>query len=412
LTGAPNAPDFEGTVPNSAANDQARRTPIGALWPLLSNSAKSQEVVVDEIDVSIGCVQNCSIKLHISMAPQKETSTIDGITGFCGGREVFLGFATSAVLHQASFADVLDESSNTGYQRRFSPKHSVEFREYIQRPGNTTIPLTFNLRSGLSELWNLKRMRGGLARLTLNIAKGKPLAQVDCQHRLGYLGDVRVPLAFMTFIGLSVREETQIFNVINGKAKGLNPSLLDYHEIKLAENLEKERPELLIAYLLNSEEHSPWIKKLDLGGNPTVGMKRRASLRLMQEAVKRFLRSTKILREKSAVFASNVLIDFWQAIVLLLDTEWNDPRKHFLTKGIGVYSLTSLAADLYREASSANIEADLHYFVGELSQFAKQIDWSSDGPLKGLGGVSGADQAHELIRKVRMRARLKVMNNG
>jgi DGQHR domain-containing protein len=338
--------------------------------------------------------------------------TVDGVLGRCGGQEVFLGFASSALLHEMSVADVLDESTNTGYQRRFSPKHSLEFREYIQQPKNTTIPLTFNLRRDSSELWDLKRKPGGLARLTLRRGSGKPLAQVDCQHRLGYLGDVNVPLAFMTFIGLSVPEEMQIFNVINGKAKGLNPSLLDYHEIRLAENLEKERPELLIAFMLNTEERSPWVKRLDLGGNPTVGMKRRASLRTMQEAVKRFLRATKILRAKPATFACKVLIDFWQAIALVLETEWNDPRRHFLTKGVGVYSLTSIAADLYREAAANNIDADFHYFVGALSPFAKKFDWSSTGPLKGLGGVAGADQAYELIRKARMRARLKVMNHG
>lgn len=337
---------------------------------------------------------------------------IPGVVGLCGGREVFLGFATSSLLHEASFADVLDESTNTGYQRRFSPKHSLEFREFIQERGTTTIPLTFNLRPELSALWKLDRARGAAARLILRLGQGKPLAQVDCQHRLGYLGDMDIPLAFMTFIGLTVREEMQIFSVINGKAKGLNPSLLDYHEVRLAANLEKERPELLIAFLLNSEEQSPWFKKLDLGGNPTVGMKRRASLRTMQEAVKRFLRGTKILRERDATLACKVLLDFWQAIVVVLEAQWNDPRRHFLTKGIGVYSLTSIAADLYREALAKAAEPDLHFFVGELSQFAKGFDWSSTGPLKGLGGGSGADQAYELIRKARMRARLKVMKHA
>src|SRR5207244_2639995 len=107
--------------------------------------------------------------------------------------------------------------------------------------------------------------------------------------------------------------------------------------------------------------------------------KRRASLRTMQEAVKRFLRSTKIRPEKTATYACKVLIDFWQAIVLVLDAEWNYARRHFLTKGIGVYSLTSIAADLYREAVAKGVEPDMHYFVGELSQFAKHFDWSSTG---------------------------------
>jgi len=337
---------------------------------------------------------------------------IDGLIGRCGGQEVFLGFAPASLLYRASFADVLDESKNTGYQRRFAPKHSLEFREFIQQQGHTTIPLTFNLRPEAGALWRLKRRLGSSgAQLILVLDTGKPLAQVDCQHRLGCLADIDVSLAFMTFIGLDVPEEMRIFSVINGKAKGLNPSLLDYHEVRLAENLERERPELLVAFTLNTEERSPWFKKLDLGGNPTVGMKRRASLRTMQEATKRFLRATKILEDQDGSFVSNVLIDFWQAVTLVLQKQWADPRRHFLTKGVGVYSLTSIAADLYREAIATGSTPDLRFFVDSL-QFAKHFDWSSNGPLKGLGGVSGADQAYELIRKARTRAKMKVLNHG
>jgi hypothetical protein len=132
----------------------------------------------------------------------------------------------------------------------------------------------------------------------------------------------------------------------------------------------------------------------------------------MQEAVKRFLRTTTVLQHHDAPFVSNLLIDFWRAIALVLDSEWADPRRHFLTKGIGVYSLTSLAGDLYSEAMASVITPDLPFFVDALSQFAKTFNWSSNGPLKGLGGVAGADHAYELIRKARNRARLKVMRHG
>ena len=80
------------------------------------------------------------------------------------------------------------------------------------------------------------------------------MAQVDCQHRLGNLCDLSIPLPFMCFIGLSEREEMEVFSVINSKAKGLSTSLLDYHEAQLAESLAQERPELFIALQLNSIE--------------------------------------------------------------------------------------------------------------------------------------------------------------
>ena len=83
------------------------------------------------------------------------------------------------------------------------------------------------------------------------------MAQVDCQHRLGYLSDVDVPLPFMCFVGLSVREEMEIFGIINSKAKGLSNSLLDFHDASLAADLGVERPELFIALQLNTNSESP-----------------------------------------------------------------------------------------------------------------------------------------------------------
>ena len=57
----------------------------------------------------------------------------DGIMGMSAGREVFLGFAPANLLHSLSFADVLDEDTGRGYQRRFNPAHSLDFRKYIQQ---------------------------------------------------------------------------------------------------------------------------------------------------------------------------------------------------------------------------------------------------------------------------------------
>ena len=56
---------------------------------------------------------------------------------------------------------------------------------------------------------------------------------MDCQHRLGALGDSDVSLAFMSYIGLSLREEMALFTIINSKAKGLSSSLTDFHESNL-----------------------------------------------------------------------------------------------------------------------------------------------------------------------------------
>ncbi len=329
---------------------------------------------------------------------------LSGIVGLCGDRKVFLGFATARVLGDLSFPDVLDESTGKGYQRRFNRQHSFEFKKYIQKPGASTIPLTFNLRADRAEFWSLdSNADEGLATLTISGASIKVMAQVDGQHRLGYLGDSDTAFAFMTFIGLSVDEEMEVFRVINGKAKGLSGSLLDFTEARLAGvNLQTHKPELYIALRLHEDEQSPWHGRLDLGGERVVGNLRQASLRTMQYATKRFLREAKSvnIRPDQAVC---VLIAFWKAIAFVLESQWGRPRKHMLTKGIGVYCLMSMAGLLTREANDRGIAADFDFFVSTLSDFVDRIDWTNDGPLKGFGGASGADAAFSLLAQERSR---------
>src|SRR5438477_466418 len=145
------------------------------------------------------------------------------------GREVFLGFAPANLLYSLSFADVLDEDTGRGYQRRFNPAHSLDFRKYIQQDKSSTIPLTFNAR---------------------------------------------------------------------------------------------ERTELFIALHLNNETESPWYRQLNLGGHTTSGMTRRASLRTMQKAIKKFLTQTKILQRQRPDAVAQMVLDFWSAIALLLRDAW------------------------------------------------------------------------------------------
>jgi len=328
-----------------------------------------------------------------------------GQLGKCGGREVFIGFASAATLAEISFVDQLDEQTGEGYQRRFHQEHSKEFKRYIQQPGASTIPLTFNLRDGDS--WSFLRLPNASAPVVLQIDSdaGAVMSQVDCQHRLGHMGDSDIPFAFMTYIGLSVNEEIELFRVINGKAKGLSGSLLDFTEAKLlSDSLSSVRPELFIAIELHQKSSSPWFQRLDLGGERTVGMSRQASLRTMQNAAKRFLKESKLPKDQIKEQGPFIVMEFWKAICLLLPCEWDGPRKHMLTKGIGVYSLMSLAGILVREGLSADIECNKDYFISKLSPFIHKLDWSNHGSFEGLGGVGGADKAFELINAVRARS--------
>ena len=330
-----------------------------------------------------------------------------GVLGMSAGREVFLGFAPANLLHSLSFADVLDEDTGRGYQRRFNPGHSLDFRKYIQQEKSTTIPLTFNARKRADGAWQIVRGQAPNARLVIVQENAKILTQVDCQHRLGYLNDLTLVLPFMCFLGLTEREEMEIFNVINSKAKGLSTSLLDFHDATLASDLAADRPELFIALHLNNESQSPWYRQLNLGGTTTSGLSRRASLRTMQKAIKRFLVQTKILQHRGPDVVAQIVLDFWSAVALLLRDAWDNPRKSIICKGVGVYSLMGVAGDLVNEAGNATI--DKRYFSGKLADFVFDVDWSNGGLFRGLGGEGGVKQALALLRSTRGKGQLRVV---
>ena len=323
--------------------------------------------------------------------------SIPGVVGLCGGLEVFLGFAAASVLHSLSFADTLDEDSGQGYQRPRNRGHSLDFKRYISLPNSSTIPLTFNLRPDLAQAWQLERGSDGCAVLHLDPAT-PCLAQVDCQHRLGELGDSRVPLAFMTFMGLDLRTEMGLFVVINSKAKGLSSSLTDFHESTLLANLAEDAPQLYIARKLNDDSTSPWHKLIRCGGENTSGLKRRTSFRMMQKTIARFLSQTRGTLVGDTESKYQVIKSFWRAVVRVFPNEWNNSRHHLLTKGVGLYSLMGLLSDIVNDAQGSVLDEET--FVSRLAPLASHVDWTSRGMFANAGGQKGATEIHHRLRKV------------
>ena len=179
------------------------------------------------------------------------------------------------VTGKIQFSDVLDEETGRGYQRPINTKHSTDFRKYAQgqkaQQSRSLLISAQNIRDPGKFLEEGEHTKLVISRDT------KVPSQIDCQHRLGYIGDLDLNLPFMTFVGLDKQEEMAIFNVINSKAKGLSSSLTDFHDSKLLADLEIAKPELYLAIKLNDDVKSPWYKQLDLGGTNTSGMQRRAS---------------------------------------------------------------------------------------------------------------------------------------
>ena len=328
----------------------------------------------------------------------KDAVILRGQLGRCGHLEVFLGFASSQVLYRSSFADILQEETGEGYQRPRNVAHSRGFREYILQPGTSTIPLTFNLRGEMRRHWQIERdPSDGMC--SLYLAKdAQCMAQVDCQHRLGELAGEVISLAFMSFIGLDLRMEMALFNIINSRAKGLSSSLTDYHESNLLADLAGEAPHLFIARKLNEDPASPWYKLIRYGGETTSGLKRRTSLRMMQKTVQRFLKQTNGLALGNIDDKYEVVARYWRAVTRVFPDEWRDHRHHLLTKGIGLYSLMYLLADIVQRYGGRCPSED--EFVSELLPLQACIDWASKGMFADAGGQKGAIEVYGVLKRV------------
>lgn len=329
---------------------------------------------------------------------KKGSIFINGQVGVCGGLRTFLGFAPAHLLYTYSFVDVLNEETGEGYQRPRNEAHSRGFKDYIHKSHASTIPLTFNLRGNAGKDWQVEIQNDstGYARLILN-SGAKPLAQVDCQHRLGKLGDSDIPLAFMTFIGLDLRTEMALFNIINSKARGLSSSLTDYHETNLLKNLADDAPHLYIARRLNDDSNSPWHRLIRYGGETNSGLKRRTSFRMIQKTISRFLNDidAEALGNVDSIYM--LIAEYWWAIRRLFKSDWQNHRKSLLTKGIGLYALMRLLPLLLRSHEYKLKTRDDFYQA--LKPLTRKIDWSSKGMFSGIGGQAGVQEVLQYLKR-------------
>jgi DGQHR domain-containing protein len=334
----------------------------------------------------------------------RQELSIPVLLGRCGQLPVVLGSAPAKDLFAVSFADVFDEAAQTGYQRPCDRRHAQEFQAYIETPGATTIPLTLNLRGAAGSGWRLEPPSGGdgsRANLRLRLPapdEDRVVARVDCQHRLEMMSESEMPLAFQCFLSLPPHDEMRVFNVINSKAKGLNPSLIDYHQSVLSD-VARDAADLYIAKRLHDDPTSVWHKNLKLGGASTQGATRRMTLRGMRHAVQLFLHHA-LVGELPIEDQYRVVAALWSAVVRTWPDAWNDPRKHLLTKGIGVQGLSLLAADVVKLALGEGDDLNETTFERHFGR-VRDFDWSNTGPFRGLGGRGGARVVHhELGRRL------------
>jgi hypothetical protein len=121
----------------------------------------------------------------------------------------------------------------------------------------------------------------------------------------------------------------------------------------------------------------------------------------MQKAIRDYLLlPSRILERETIEATAGMVVEFWQAVTDVLPGPWNDPRGHLITKGVCVYALTGLMAQVYRERGST-AACSRRAFRAEIAGFSSHVNWGGHGTFKGLGGEAGAKEALRILLQIR-----------
>lgn len=314
--------------------------------------------------------------------------------------EVYLGSAPLKTLAKISFPDRAVMDAEEGAQRALKKGHAKAFAKFIEDPKSLNVkkasapPLIFNSRVKL----RFQEIEDGFGTLTIP-DDDHALAQVDGQHRLAETGKVEKSLPFVVYQDLDRTEEMGLFTIINDKHEGLGKSLVDKNRAQLlgAELPEKE-PHLDIAVKLNEEKKSPWYHLVDTGGEKTPGTKRRVTLRSLQEATREMISGPRCQNATSAT-KLEVVTNFWKGVVAIFPKEWDKPRNHLLTKGVGVRALAAVGRDVIEERIGAG-DYTPEAFSKALDKLSG-FDWgNTTSVFAAWGGQKGVKLATILLNRI------------
>ena len=230
--------------------------------------------------------------------------------------------------------------------------------------------------------------RAGEARVRLEISASpaRCMAQVDCQHRLGHLADLPIALPFMCFIGLSEREEMEVFSVINSKAKGLSTSLLDFHDAQLAATSQPRATRAL--HRAASEQRRQTRRGIASSTSaarrpPAWSAARRCARCRRRSRV--FLKRHEALARRIRGGRAQVVLDFWCGAVGRAPDQWSEsPQAHADQRR------RRLCADGHRRRPLSRGRDGGRGLRPAVSRqrasadFAGEFDWSTDWPAEGI----------------------------
>lgn len=307
------------------------------------------------------------------------------------GRVFYQGTVSSQVAVNFCYSKLFNDPSGKGYQRPINKKRCKDFADYLsQGEDSLYTPILLNA-CGNWEFHAYDKHRGSYGRLICR----KKGTLMDGQHRLAGIQeyiketDSTLTVPFLAFHYLDDDDEIKLFDVINTKAKGIGTSLSRY--------LNRHNDDFgWVATNLILKPESPFFSKGTLIGRRTK--EKHITLQNLYQIVNLLTKKSplaKLPKEK----VLNVALFYFNLIKELLPDQWDDYKNYRLTHITCLNALAIVGNDLINEAYSEKTQQTDSVKIANKLVNLSEIDWSSNGDLKFLKGMSGSKFLSDDIRR-------------
>jgi DGQHR domain-containing protein len=340
----------------------------------------------------------------------------------CLGYKVYRGSVKACDLEPATWIDFYDDEVNPmGYQRPFNEERSKEAAGYAES-ANAFWPesvlairdneevddevdkVTYNFVpvSTGSKFGELIVEYNGQRTETIQgqvFKWRRAFSQVDCQHRLGKMGESDKDITVCIIPGIKRLEEAVIFKTINDKQKKISTSLVDAI-IQLSQS-PLEAPEVHWAFDMSRDAGSCFYKKVDAEGRNITGQVYLVTLRTLKTSVSSLAGGKRFINENMndmAVYDQFYILirSYWNEVRNLWPNEFSDVRNFKLMMVPGIKGLARYGRKFFIDAfevgsNSTNLSSRINA-VG-----ARAMDWSSRGRLIDATGNAGIRVVYQLL---------------
>lgn len=220
----------------------------------------------------------------------------------------------------------------------------------------------------------------------------RAFSQVDCQHRLGHMGQSDKLVTFCIFTDLTRRDEAIIFKTINEKQKKIDTSLVDAIVLLTEQN---PLPYIRWAWDLGMDAGSAFNKRVATGGRNLEPPARLVTLRSLRACTQLTVPKGTLARGGHEL-GYQFLRNYWNVIHKLWPNEFADPRDYKLTTIAGLRGLSRFGRSIFSDGldaqnmTSERIEA---VFNGN----SRALDWSNRGQLREASGKAGERLIYETL---------------